>query len=114
MRRLALFIIAVAALTSTVQAQNFEGNWSCRAPDGTLAGLLTIYGGSYGYASPVRADPASGTGSLVGYTDGVRFTDGNLRTALGVEAGRLVTLDTGGIAIQLETSSAVLMLCIPR
>lgn len=92
-------------------AQTYEGNWACRSAAGT-AGILTIYGSSYGFASPSFGDPASGSGTVEGYTDGVGFADGALRTSLGVEAGRLVTVDTGS-ALQLETGSEILMLCTP-
>lgn len=105
-------LLAVALLLATpALAQTYEGNWACRSATGT-AGILTIYGSSYGFASPVFGDPASGTGTVEGYTDGVAFADGQLRTTLGVEAGRLVTVDSG-TAMQLETGSAIAMLCMP-
>jgi len=100
------FLIATPAL-----AQGVQGNWACRSASGN-AGLLTIYGSSYGFASPTSGDKVSGSGAVQGYTDGVAFLDGQLKATLGVEAGRTVTVDSGA-GLQLETSTEVLMLCTP-
>jgi hypothetical protein len=108
-----LLLMTLITLTAPAAAQQFQGNWFCT--DGVQrAGLLTIYAGSYGFASKIFGDTASGTGSLVGYTDGVAFADGALKATLGIEAGRLVTADTGGILMRLESTGAIVMMCAPR
>ena len=113
MRIFVLSILALAALCGSAAAQGFEGNWYCT--DSTeRSGLLTIYAQSYGFASRIFGDKASGTGGVTGYTDGVAFADGGLRIELGIEAGRLVTADAGGEQMRLESSSAVVMMCAPR
>jgi hypothetical protein len=114
MRRIALLTAAFALSAVPAMAQSFQGNWSCRDATATKAGILTIYGGVYGYASTTLGDTASGTGTITGYQDGVGFVDGNLRTAKNIQAGRLVPDPTYGTAMQLETSDTILMLCIPR
>lgn len=113
MHRIALLGFIAPLLVAPAAAQQFQGNWVCS--DGAeRSGLLTIYGGSYGFASKLFGDTASGTGGLTGYSDGVAFEDGALKAVLGVEVGRLVTADTGGILMRLESSSVVLMMCAPR
>ncbi len=112
MRRLAS-IIAIGLMAAPAAAQEYAGNWLCYDGAGRI-GLMTLYAGSYGFASRTFQDPASGTGSYTAYTDGAGLIDGNLRAKLGVEAARLVTATTGGVALQLETGSAVVMLCTPR
>jgi hypothetical protein len=72
-----------------------EGNWGCIAlVDNTKAGLLTVFAGSYGYASATFGSPASGAGSAEMGSDGVKFLDGNLAT-IGIGYG-LVTFDADG------------------
>src|SRR5436305_12539586 len=72
-----------------------EGNWGCIAlVDNTKAGLLTIFAGSYGYASASFGSSASGTGTAQMGSDGVKFLDGNL-TTVGITIG-LVSFDTNG------------------
>ena len=110
MSRFAVFP-ALLLLATPAYAQSFQGNWACRNATGN-AGLLTIYGSSYLFASPVAGDKVSGSGTVQGYSDGVGFVDGQLKATLGVEAGRLVNVDAGA-GLQLETSSEVLMLCTP-
>lgn len=113
MRLPVLPLITLALMTAPAAAQQFQGNWFCT--DGAQrAGLLTIYASSYGFASKIFGDTASGTGGVVGYTDGVAFADGALKINLGIEAGRLVTADTGGLLMRLESTSAVVMICAPR
>src|SRR4051812_25706851 len=69
-----------------------EGNWGCTALiDGTKAGLLTIFAGSYGYASATFGSTASGTGTAQMGSDGLIFLDGNL-TTVGINKG-LVSFD---------------------
>ncbi|MDB5624060.1 MAG: hypothetical protein JWR39_2623 [Devosia sp.] len=114
MRRIALVPLIAALLAGPAAAQSFEGNWSCRDQTSEKAGILTIYGAVYGFASTTFADAASGTGSITGYQDGVGFNDGGLRTARGIQAGRVIPDPNHGVAIQLETSDAIMMLCTPR
>lgn len=114
MRRIAL-IAAIAALSATPGfAQSFSGNWACRDATTLKAGILTIYGSVYGFASTTAGDTSSGTGTITGYEDGVSFDAGNLRTAKAIQAGRLVPDPTYGTAMQLETAEAIVMLCTPR
>jgi len=118
MHRFALILSAscFAALASAApaMAQTYSGNWACRDASAERAGILTIYGEGYGFASSRFADTASGTGSITGYTDGVSFNDGPLRANRNIEAGRIVADPTYGVAIQLESSVAIEMLCTPR
>ncbi|MDB5506347.1 MAG: hypothetical protein JWR75_985 [Devosia sp.] len=111
--RLAAFLFALLAGTSGAMAQDYAGNWACT--DGvTRSGLLTLYAGSYGFASKIVGDTASGTGGYESYSDGAALSDGNLRAVLGVEAARIGTADTGGVILRLETNAAVIMVCTPR
>lgn len=114
MRRIAL-IAALTALSATPSlAQSFEGNWGCRDATSAKAGILTIYGNVYGFASTVPGDAASGTGTVTGYEDGVGFVDGGLRAERNITAGRVIPDPNHGAAIQLETAEAIVMLCTPR
>jgi energy-converting hydrogenase Eha subunit B len=114
MHRIAL-IAAVTALSATPAfAQSFEGNWGCRDTTSAKAGILTIYGSVYGFASTTMGDAASGTGTITGYEDGVAFNDGGLMTARNIVAGRVIADPTYVAAIQLETADAIVMLCTPR
>ncbi|HEV7346042.1 MAG TPA: hypothetical protein VGN60_10480 [Devosia sp.] len=114
MRRIALTAILTVLTASPALAQNFTGNWACRDATTAKAGILTIYGGVYGFASTTRGDASSGTGTITGYQDGVSFDDGNLRAARGIQAGRVIPDPVYGSAIQLETAEAIVMLCTPR
>lgn len=114
MRRFALITALVLAATLPAAAQSYQGNWSCRDATTNRAGILTIYGESYGYASRVAGDPNSGTGTLTLYQDGVGFNDGNLRAKAGVQAGRIISDPANGVAVQLETKDAIVMMCTPR
>ena len=72
-----------------------EGNWGCIAlVDNTKAGLLTIFAGSYGYASANFGSAASGTGNVQLASDGATFLDGTL-FQIGVQTG-LITFDANG------------------
>lgn len=113
MRRFAPVLILLILATPGF-AQTYSGNWACRDANAERAGILTIYGQGYGFASSRHGDRASGTGSLTGYTDGVGFNDGALRVHRNIEAGRLVPDPNYGVAIQLESSQAIEMLCVPR
>lgn len=114
MRRFVFASAALALLAAPAAAQEYSGNWACRDANAERAGILTLYGAVYGFASRTTGDTASGTGTIAGYTDGVGFNDGPLRAARGIEAGRLVAGPDGGPAVQLETSDAIAMLCTPR
>lgn len=95
-------------------AQAFQGNWSCRDASANRVGILTIYGEVYGWAARAINDPASGTGTISAYQDGVGFNDGNLRANGNIQAGRLVDDPTYGFVLQLETAEAIVMICNPR
>ena len=114
MRRIAL-IAALAVLTaSPALAQNFTGNWACRDATASKAGILTIYGAVYGFASTTLGDASSGTGTITAYEDGVTFNDGGLRSERNIQVGRMIPDPTYGTAIQLETPDTIMMLCTPR
>lgn len=113
MVRITTAIAALLLFSAPALAQAYSGNWACRV-GGVKAGILTIYGPSYGYASAVFGDPMSGTGDLTPYTDGVGFTSGPLKDSGQIVAGRMVQDPTAGTALQLESSSAIVMLCTPR
>jgi hypothetical protein len=86
-----------------------EGNWGCIAlVDNSKAGLLTVFAGSYGYASATFGSTASGTGDAQMGSDGVKFLNGNL-TTVGITYG-LVTLDpnTNADVLTLYTDKPVL------
>lgn len=112
MRSVLLALAFTAAATGAASAQAFSGNWECQAA-GAAAGLLTIYGSSYIYTSPIFQDPLSGAGNVTGYSDGVTFADGPLVTQLGLVAGRLIDPDpaSGRPQMQLETQTAAILLC---
>ena len=114
MRRIALALSFITLLATPAFAQSFEGNWGCRDATAGKAGILTIYGQVYGFASTVLGDKSSGTGTITPYQDGVGFNDGGLKTARAVQAGRIVPDPTYGNAIQLETADAIIMLCTPH
>ncbi|GHA17331.1 hypothetical protein GCM10007989_10650 [Devosia pacifica] len=113
MQRFALITALLAVSALPAMAQSANGSWGCRDTDARDAGILTIYGPVYGFASTAYGDPASGTGTMTVYTDGVAFEAGPLMVEKGIEAGRLVADPSYGTAIQLETSQAVAMLCTP-
>jgi hypothetical protein len=114
MRRIALIAAITALSAAPAFAQNFTGNWTCRDATTSKAGILTIYGDVYGFASTAVGDPSSGTGTITGYQDGVSFNDGNLRASKAIQAGRIIPDPTYGSAIQLETAETIVMLCTPR
>src|SRR6478672_10752686 len=110
MRRLAsaltLLLLAAPALAqddtppppisaTPVTVSPAEGNWGCIAlVDNTKAGLLTVFAGSYGYASATFGSTASGTGDAQMGSDGVKFLTGNLAT-VGIGYA-LASLDASG------------------
>lgn len=114
MRRFALCLAFTALSATPALAQAYQGNWSCRDASTERAGILTIYGQVYGWASRVAGDPNSGTGTLTPYQDGAGINDGNLRTNAGVQAARLINDPVYGVALQVETAEAIVMLCNPR
>lgn len=99
---------------SPVTVSPAEGNWGCIALiDGTKAGLLTVFAGSYGYASANFGSSASGTGNAQMGSDGVAFLDGNL-TTVGIIKG-LVTFDaSGNDVLTLYTPDKPVLTCTPR
>ena len=109
---LPLCALAFASLPGLALGQGFTGNWGCINQEGR-AGILTIYGSNYGYASATFGSTASGTGTITGYTDGVQFNDGPLRTNAGIVAGRIIEDPVNVTAMQLETESAVILMCTP-
>ena len=100
--------------TAPVTVSPAEGNWGCIAlVDSTKAGLLTVFAGSYGYASASFGSTASGTGSAEMGSDGAKFLDGNL-TTVGITYG-LVTFDAnGGDVLTLYTPDKAVLSCTPR
>jgi len=110
---------AVLALLATTpafaQVSAVEGNWGCRANiDGTKAGILTIYAGSYGYASANFNSAASGTGNVQMYSDGVQFIDGNLIQGAGIEVGIMSFNEAGTDTLTLSTKEKPVLTCVPR
>jgi hypothetical protein len=91
-----------------------EGNWGCIAlVDNTKAGLLTVFNGSYGYASATFGSTASGTGTAQMGSDGVKFLDGNL-TVVGITYA-LATFDANGNdVLTLYTPDKAVLSCTPR
>lgn len=119
MRRLlpVLLLLASPALAQDgqpVTVSPAEGNWGCIAlVDNTKAGLLTVFRGSYGYASANFGSTASGTGNAEMGSDGVAFLDGNL-TTVGIVKG-LVTFDaSGNDVLTLYNPDKAVLLCTPR
>lgn len=111
----ALFILALTTGAAFAQHSPAEGNWACTALiDGEKAGLLTIFGTSYGYASANYQSPASGTGNVQLATDGVTFLDGNLLAGAGIQIG-LASIDaTGRDTLTLQTSEKPVLTCVLR
>ena len=118
MRRIALALLlmlpAAPVLAQGVTVSPSEGNWGCTAlVDNTKAGLLTVFAGSYGYASANFKSEASGTGNAEMGSDGVRFLDGNL-AKIGIGYG-LVTFNTeGGDVLTLYNPEKAVLVCKPR
>jgi hypothetical protein len=114
--------LAAAALAATLAASPapaqqaaVEGNWACRANiDGAKAGILTIFAGSYGYASANYGSTASGTGTVQMYSDGVTFLDGNLVQNAGIEVGLLGPDAEGRDIFSLNTKEKPVLTCRPR
>ena len=118
MRRLALaFLLTLPAATALAQGVTVspsEGNWGCIAlVDNTKAGLLTVFAGSYGYASANFKSAASGTGSAEMGSDGLRFLDGNLAT-IGIGYGLVTFNAEGGDVLSLYNPEKAVLVCKPR
>lgn len=118
--RLPLAVAVLAFLAAPAAAQSLtgvgvEGNWGCRANiDGTRAGLLTIYAGSYGYASANYGSAASGSGNAEMASNGVTFLDGNLLAGAGIVNAILGFDDSGRDVLQLYTPEKNVLTCTPR
>lgn len=118
--RLLIATMVLASLSVPVAAQGLsgagvEGNWGCRAIiDGTKAGLLTIYSGSYGYASANFSSPASGSGSVEMASNGVTFLDGALVSGAGITTAILGFDAEGKDVLQLYTAEKNVLTCTPR
>ena len=114
--RLILSLIALSALASPAMAaiSPAEGNWGCVALiDNTKAGILTIFAGSYGYASANFGSTASGTGNAELASDGVTFLDGNL-TTVGITVGLLTFDATGADVLTLYNPEKAVLSCTAR
>ena len=108
-------LLPLAAAPALAQVSAVEGNWACRANiDGTKAGILTIYAGTYGYASANFGSAASGTGTATMYSDGVQFVDGTLITGAGIEVGVLAFDAEGRDTLTLSTKDKPVLSCVPR
>ena len=91
-----LLALLLPAGTALAQVSPAEGNWACRANiDGTKSGILTIFAGSYGYASANFGSKASGTGNVQLATDGATFLDGSLVLGAGINVGLNSTDEQG-------------------
>jgi hypothetical protein len=118
MRRLVLAVslvtLASPALAQGVAVSPAEGNWGCIAlVDNTKAGLLTVFAGSYGYASANFGSAASGTGTAEMGSDGVRFLDGNL-AEVGISYGLVTFAAEGGDVLTLYNPEKAVLICKPR
>ena len=118
MRRIAfalsLVTLAMPAFAQSVDVSPAEGNWGCLAlVDNTKAGLLTVFAGSYGYASANFKSTASGTGNAEMGSDGVRFLDGNL-AKVGIGYGLVTFAAEGGDILTLYNPEKAVLVCKPR
>jgi len=82
--------------------------------DGTKAGILTVYSGTYGYASANFGSAASGTGTVTMYSDGMQFVDGNIISGAGIEVGVLTFDAEGKDTLTLSTKEKPVLTCVPR
>jgi len=114
-RIIAAIAVCIAATPALAQVSAVEGNWACRALiDGEKAGILTVYSGSYGYASANFASTASGTGNAQMYSDGLQFIDGNLIANAGIEVGIMSFNEEGLDTLTLSTAEKPVLSCVPR
>ena len=111
---LAVLLGASAPAIAQRQISPAEGNWGCIALiDNSKAGILTIFAGSYGYASANFGSTASGTGSVELASDGVTFLDGNL-TIVGITVGLVSFDEAGNNTLTLYTPVKPVLACTPR
>jgi hypothetical protein len=118
----ALLIAACAtpAFAQGMTVAGVEGNWACRALiDGKKAGILTIFAGTYGYASVNFGSKASGTGAAGMASDGVTFLDGSLVQGAGITTA-LLSFDANGkdaltlYQPQADQSQKPILVCTSR
>lgn len=119
----ALLLLAASAAPAFAQGMTVagvEGNWACRALiDGKKAGILTIFAGTYGYASVNFGSKASGTGSAGMASDGVTFLDGTLVQGAGITTALLSFDSEGKDALTLyqpqpDQTQKPILVCNPR
>lgn len=119
---LALGLLAASAAPALAQGTvaGVEGNWACRALiDGKKAGILTIFAGTYGYASVNFGSKASGTGAAGMASDGVTFLDGTLVQGAGITTA-LLSFDADGkdaltlYQPQADQTQKPILICNPR
>ncbi len=110
-----LLALSLTAAPAFAQQSPAEGNWACIANiDGEKAGLLTIFAGSYGYASATTGSSASGTGNVQLATNGATFLDGNLLANAGINVA-LASIDGNGRDIlTLMTPEKPILTCVLR
>ena len=118
MRSVALALLLIwpseQVLAQGVTVSPAEGNWGCIAlVDNTKAGLLTVFAGSYGYASANFKSAASGTGNAEMGSDGLRFLDGNL-ASVGIGYGLVTFNADGGDVLTLYNPEKPVLICKPR
>ena len=103
-----------APAVAPVTVSPAEGNWGCIAMmDNTKAGLLTIFAGSYGYASANFGSAASGTGDAQMGSDGAKFLNGSLAT-IGITTA-LASFDANGAdVLTLYNPEKAVLTCTPR
>lgn len=112
---LAALLLMLSTGASLAQASPAEGNWACIANiDGAKAGILTIFSGSYGYASANYGSKASGTGNVQLATDGATFVDGNLISGAGINVALLSFDEQGRDILTLFTPEKPVLTCTPR
>lgn len=112
---LAALMLLVSTGAGFAQASPAEGNWACTANiDGAKAGILTIFAGSYGYASATFGSTASGTGNVQLATDGATFLDGNLIANAGITVALLSFDEQGRDILTLYTPEKPVLTCKPR
>lgn len=121
---LALALLATSALPAFAQGMTvagIEGNWACRALiDGKKAGILTIFAGTYGYASVNFGSKASGTGAAEMASDGATFLDGTLVQGAGITMALMSFDSDGKDALTLYqpqadgTAAKPILVCAPR
>ena len=111
----ALLVLAASSGAALAQASPAEGNWACMANiDNTKAGILTIFAGSYGYASANFGSTASGTGNVQLATDGATFLDGNLIGNAGITVALLSFDEQGRDILTLYSPEKPILTCTPR